>query len=134
MSDQTSLLSIGKAVLKVVGLNPQRIGTDSEARVPGIPTWGGMDYQTTGMGPKHTRLEAVTYPHVIKGLDAVDWLRQHHEKQEAVNYQRLGSALSGRLIGRVRIDHLFVDETHLHPFDGVGRKVNVEVNLIYVDD
>lgn len=126
------LLSIGKAQLRVVGLNPQRIGTESEARVPGLPTWSGMDYQDTGLGEARTRFEAVTYPHVIGGLDAVGWLQRHHEGREAVNYIRLRGQYLGRMLGRVRIRHLFIDETRLHPFDGIGRRVGVELDLVYV--
>lgn len=126
------LLSIGRAQLAVIGLNPQRIGTESEVRVPGMPTWSGMDYQATGIGEARTRFEAVTYPHVIGGLDAVAWLQRHHEGQEAVNYLRLRGQYLGRMVGQVRIRHLFIDETHLHPFDGVGRRVGVELDLVYV--
>ena len=126
------LVGIGRAQLRVVGLNPQRIGTESEARVPGIPTWTGMDYQRTGIGEARTRFEAVTWPHVIGGLDAVAWLQQHHEAEEMVNYIRLHGQYLGRMLGAVRIRHLFIDETHLHPFDGVGRKVGVELDLVYV--
>ena len=126
------LVSIGSAILRVRGLNPQRIGTMSEARVPGVPTWTGMDYQATGLGEAHTRFEALTYPHVVGGLDAVQLLQQHHQNQDAVNYIRLRAQFLGRMLGLVRIRHLFIDETHLHPFDGVGRKVGVEVDLVYV--
>lgn len=128
------LCSIGRAQLVVNGLNPQRIGTESEARVPGQATWAGMDYQKTGLGEVRTRLEAVTYPHVIGGLDAVAWLQQQHENEEVVNYFRLRGQYLGRMQGRVRIRHLMVDEVKLHPFDGVGRRVGVELDLVYVGD
>ena len=128
------LLSIGRAQLLVRGLNPQRIGTESEARVPGQATWSGMDYQDTGLGEARTRLEAVTYPHVIGGLDAVAWLQRQHANREVVNYYRLQGSYLGRNLGRVRIRHLFLDETRLHPFDGVGRRVGVELDLVYVGD
>ena len=131
-----ALVSIGQAVLMVVGLNPQRIGTMSEARVPGQATWGGagMDYQDTNLGEAHTRFEAVTYPHVIGGMDMLQQLQAHHEARDVVNYIRLRSTVTflGRMLGQVRVRHLFVDETHLHPFDGVGRKVGVEIDLLYV--
>lgn len=128
------LASIGRAKLVVVGLNPQRIGTESEARVPGQATWSGMDYQKTGLGEARTRFEAVTYPHVIGGLDAVEWLQRHHQGEEVVNYYRLRGQYLGRMQGRVQIRHLFIDETKLHPFDGVGRRVGVELDLVYVGD
>ena len=128
------LVSIGSAVMNVVGLNPQRIGTMSESRIPGIPTWTGMDYQPTGLGEAHTRFEALTFPHVVGGLDAVALLQKHHEAQDVVNYLRLrgGPGFLGRMLGRVVIRNLFIDETHLHPFDGVGRKVAVEIDLLAV--
>jgi phage protein U len=128
------LCSIGQAKLVVIGLNPQRIGTESEARVPGQATWSGMDYQSTGLGEARTRLEAVTYPHVIGGLDTLGWLQQHHQAQQVVNYYRLYPNFLGRMLGRVQIRHLFIDETRLHPFDGVGRRVGVELDLVYVGD
>lgn len=127
-----SLVSLGRAQLLVRGLNPQRIGTRSEARVPGIPTWTGMDYQDTGLGEASTRIEALTYPHVVGGLDALSWLQQHHEARDVVNFIRLRGAYLGRMLGQVRIRHLSVDEANLHPFDGVGRRVGVEIDLVYV--
>lgn len=134
MSALTVLCTLGNAQFKVVGLNPQRIGTMSEARVIGQPTFGGMDYQATGLGEAHTRFEAVTYPHVIRGLDAVAWLQQYHEAQTELNYIRLRNMQTylGRMLGRVQIRHIFIDETHLHPLDGVGRKVSVELDLVYI--
>ena len=134
MAAMSSLASLGSAIFKVVGLNPQRLSTMSESRVPGRPVWGGMDYQTTGLGEAHTRFEAVTYPHVIGGLDALAWLQQYHEQQKAVNYIRLSSTVTylGRMLGRVIIRNIFVEETMLHPIDGVGRKVGVELDLVYV--
>ena len=126
------LVTIGRAQLKVIGLNPQRIGTESEARVPGIATWVGMDYQKTGLGEARTRFEAVTWPHVVGGLDAVAWLQRHHEGEETVNYIRLYGQYLGRMLGQVRIRHLVLDETHLHPFTGIGRKIGVELDLVYV--
>ena len=130
----SSLASLGSAILKVKGLNPQRIATTSEARVPGRAVWGGMDYQSTGLGEAHTRLEVVTYPHVIGGLDALDYLRQYHEQETVVNYIRMSNAVTflGRMMGQVRIRNLYIEETKLHPIDGIGRKVNVEVDLVYV--
>ena len=134
MAAMTSLAALGEAHFEVIGLNPQRIGTMSEARVIGQPTFGGMDYQVTGLGEAHTRFEALTYPHVINGLDAVAWLQQYHESQTAVNYIRMRNANTflGRMLGQVQIRHLFIDETHLHPFDGIGRKIGVELDLVYV--
>lgn len=130
----TSLVGVGSAVLRVIGLNPQRITTRSESRVPGHPTWEGMDYQATGLGEKATAIEAVTYPLVIGGLDALAWLQRHHEAQDQVNYIRLQSRFLGAVQGSVVIRNLFVDENHLHPFTGVGRKVGVELDLVHVGD
>ncbi len=134
MPAMSDLISIGSAILRVRGLNPQRINTMSEARMPGRATWQGMDYQPTGLGERHTRIEAVTYPHVIGGLDMLATLQAHHENEDVVNYIRLGDATTylGRMMGQVRIRTLFVDETMLHPIDGVGRKVGVEIDLVYV--
>ena len=126
------LFSVGQAVLYRVGLNPQRLTTMSEARIPAAPTWGGMDYQPTGLGEAHTRIEALTYPHVIGGLDSLAILQQHHEAQDVVAYIRLGVSFLGRMMGQVRIRNLVVDETRLHPIDGIGRKVAVEIDLVYV--
>lgn len=133
-STLNALVSIGSAQMFVIGLNPQRIGTMSEGRVVGLPTFGGMDWQPTGLGEAHTRFEALTYPHVIGGLDAVALLQQHHEAQDVVNFIRLSNMTTylGRMMGRVVIRHLFIDETHLHPFDGVGRRVGVEIDLVSV--
>lgn len=134
MAAMSDLVSIGQAILRVRGLNPKRIATMSEARMPGRATWTGMDYQATGLGEAHTRFEAVTYPHVFGGLDMLQMIQLHHESQAIVNYIRLSSPVTylGRMLGQVRVRTLYVEETNLHPIDGVGRKVGVEVDLVYV--
>lgn len=129
------IASIGRAQLRVpMGLNPQRISVESESRVPGAPTWKDMDYQRTGRGEKRTRIEARTAPHVFGGLDAIGWLIAHHERQDTVNYIRLGSNFAARLGGLVVVRGLFYDEERLHPFDGVGRIIDVEIDLVHVGD
>jgi phage protein U len=128
----TSLASIGNAQLKVIGLNPQGFGRASESRVPGKATFKGMDYQRTGMGEKVTTVEAITYPQVIGGMDAVAWLIRHHEAQDAVPFIRLGSNYLGEVIGLVVVRNLSIDEDRLHPFTGVGRKVEVSAELLHV--
>jgi phage protein U len=128
----TSLASIGNAQLKVIGLNPQGFSRASESRVPGKATFKGMDYQRTGMGEKVTTVEAITYPQVIGGMDAVAWLIRHHEAQDAVPFIRLGTNYLGEVIGFVVVRNLSIDEDRLHPFTGVGRKVEVSAELLHV--
>ncbi|HEX2020265.1 MAG TPA: hypothetical protein VGO17_15125 [Aurantimonas sp.] len=129
-----TVASIGRAQLRVIGLNPQRIAVESESRVTGAPTWKGMDYQLTGRGEKRTQIEARTAPHVFGGLDALGWLIRHHQAQDVVNYIRLGSNFAATLSGAVVIRTLFYDESKLHPFDGVGRIVEVEIDLVHVGE
>ena len=128
------IATIGKAQLRVIGLNPQRITVESEARFPGAATWKGMDYQKTGLGEKRTLMEARTAPHVFGGLDALDWLIRHHEAGDVVNYIRLGANFLGQRAGSVGIRSLSYDETKLHPFDGVGRIVEVQIDLVHLGD
>lgn len=129
-----ALISIGGAILYTIGgLNPQRITTESESRVPGHPVPSGMDYQLTGMGEKVTTLEARTWPHVMGGLDALQILRAHHEAQNEVNFIRLHGNYIGQLAnGPVVIQTLEADEEKLHPHDGVGRIVDVSLTLIHL--
>ncbi|RLQ88927.1 hypothetical protein [Notoacmeibacter ruber] len=122
--------SIGKAQLKVIGLNPEIINLESEARLPGAPTWRGMDYQATGMGERRILIRARTAPHLVGGLDALDWLFVHQERQEAVNFLRLGTNYMARRIGTVGVRFVGVEETKLHPLDGRGRIVEVEIDLV----
>lgn len=128
------LASIGRAQLRVVGLNPQRLTTESESRFPGAATWNGMDYQRTGKGEKSYRIEAVTAPHIFGGMDALDWLRRQHEASEPVDYIRMGSNFSATRVGLVGIRHLFVGERKLHPLDGIGRIVEVEIDMVHLRD
>lgn len=128
----SSLISIGAAVLKTIGLTPQRISQESEGRVPGTPVWGGMEYQTTGLGERVTTIEAITFPHVFGGLDAFARLQAHHVAQQPVNYIRLAPNWLGILQGLVIVRTLSFDEERLHPFDGVGRVVNVTIDLVHV--
>jgi phage tail protein len=126
------LISVGKARLKVFGLNPQAVSTSSENRAPGRPTFQGMDYQLTGMGEKVTSVEAVTFPQVTGGLDCLGWLISHHEKQDAVNLIRLGPNYLGSVGGLVCIRNLDYDEDRFHPFTGVGRKVEVAFEMVHL--
>jgi phage protein U len=127
-------IAIGKARLKTFGLNAQGISRSSEARVPGRPTFKGMDYQLTGLGERITQIEAITYPLVTGGLDMIGWLINQHERQDVVNYIRLGSAYLGRNNGSVTIRSLEYDEDQLHPFTGIGRKVEVSFELVHLPD
>ena len=127
-----ALVGIGRARLRTVGLSPQSIARSSEARVPGRPTFGGMSYQKTGRGEEVTVVEAVTMPHVIGGMDAVGWLLAHHKRGDTVNYFRLGANFLGELVGPVVIRTHDIDESHLHPFSGVGRRVEVALELVHV--
>lgn len=127
-----SLAAIGAAQLKVIGLNPQGFGRASESRVPGKPTFQGIDYQLTGMGEKVTTIEAVTHPHVIGGMDAVGWIIRLHEAQVPSPFIRLGPNYLGEMMGLVIIRNLSIDEDRLHPFTGIGRRVDLSAELLHV--
>lgn len=126
-----ALFSIGGAVLYTIGgLNPQRIRSTSESRIPGHPVQGGMEYQKTGMGERAVTIEARTVPQVMGGLDALAVLKAHHEMQAEVPFIRLHGNYLGISGGLVVIRALDVDEERLHPFDGVGRVVDVSMELV----
>jgi hypothetical protein len=74
-----ALISIGGAILHTIGLSPQRIRSESEARVAGHPVQAGMDYQLTGLGARTSSIEVRTWPHVTGGMDALAILRAHCE-------------------------------------------------------
>lgn len=128
------LISIGKAKLRVFGLTPQGITKASTTRVPGKATFKGMDYQRTGRGEKTTVISAVTYPLVTGGLDMLGWLEAHHDAQAVVNMWRMEGNYRGRRLASVIIRSLETDEDTIHPFTGVGRKVSVSMELLYMDD
>lgn len=125
-----ALISIGGAILYTIGLNPQRISTASEARFPAHAIPGGLHYQATGLGERSTTIEATTYPHVMGGMDAYAILRAHHELQAMVPLIRVSGNLKGLSSGLCVIQTLEADEERLHPFDGVGRQIDVSIGLI----
>ena len=110
------------------------MSSTSEARIPGHATFKGMDYQLTGMGEKVTTIEAVTHPKVFGGLDSLGWIIHHHERQDVVNYIRLGANFLGTMGGLVGIRNLDYDEDRFHPFTGVGRKLEVVFEMVHFDD
>jgi phage protein U len=125
------MISIGGALLhRVGGLNPQRLSYSSEARFPGHPVQAGMDYQKTGLGERSTTIEARTWPHVMGGLDAVEILRAIHETQAEVQMIRLQANYLAIVDSVVVIQALELDEDKLHPFDGIGRIVDVRLGLL----
>jgi hypothetical protein len=128
----SALISIGAAQLKLIGLNPQRLSDQSETRLPGRATFTGMDYQATGRGEHSSRIEVMTLPHILGGLDALGWLQNHHRRQDRITYFRLEANYLGRLLGQVVIRDLYVDEERLHPFTGRGRMLTAEVGLVFV--
>ncbi|KZM49442.1 hypothetical protein [Labrenzia sp. OB1] len=128
----TSLVSIGAAQLKVIGLNPQHVSQASETRVPGRATFTGMDYQLTGIGERSARLEVLTLPFVFGGMDALGWLQTQHTAQLPVLYLRLGANLAADNLGLVVIRELYMDEDRFHPFTGRGRSLNAEIGLVFV--
>lgn len=129
-----SLVSIGGAVLKVVGLNPVRLGQRSESRVPVKPTFEGVDHQLTGMGEERLRLQFLTAPLIMDGLDVLELLRLLHREQAVVPWLRLGAAYAATVEGMVVIQSLDVDEERLHPFTGVARIVHGECEMVVVGD
>ena len=129
----TDLISIGGARLKAIGLRPTRISRRSERRVPGTPTFYDMDYQETGAGERVTSVSAETMPHIFGGLDAVSMLEAHHLAGSAVMFLRMSRNFLTRNLGLVVIRTLDVNEEALHPADGIGRKVQVEIELVHID-
>lgn len=127
-----ALISIGGAILYTVGLNPQRIGYSSTARFPVHPVQSGFRMQKTGVDPERVIIEAQTYPHVVGGLDAYAILKAHHRAQNIVPYIRLRGNYLGESGGLCVIETIDTDEERLHPFDGVGRKVDVSLGLMMV--
>jgi len=125
-----SLVSIGGAQLRTVGLSPQRISYSSEARFPAHAVQSGLKYQKTGAGAQRVIIEAQTWPHVVGGLDAYAIIKAHHRQQNVVPFLRLRGNYLGVADGLCVIDTLDADEEKLHPFDGVGRIVDVTVGLI----
>lgn len=128
----TSLVSIGGAALRVIGLNPSRIGQRSENRVPAKPTFKGMHYQLTGMGEERIRLQFQTAPLIMNGLDALEVLRLQHRQQAVVPWLRMGSAYGATVEGLVVVQSLDVDEERIHPFTGRARIVHGECEMIVV--
>jgi phage protein U len=125
-----ALLSIGGALLNTIGLNPQRLSYSSEARFPAHAIPGGLRYQKTGVGAERLTVEAKTLPHVFGGLDAYAVLKAHHRSQSVVPLIRLRGNYLGEANGLCVIETLDADEERLHPFDGVGREVEVTIGLL----
>lgn len=125
-----ALISIGGAILHTIGLNPQRISYASEARFPAQAVASGLMYQMTGAGAQTVTIEAQTFPHVFGGLDAFALLKGYHRAQSVIPYVRLRGNYLGEANGFCVIETLEADEERLHPFDGVGRQVDITVGLI----
>lgn len=132
MQPSGALISIGGAVLYTVGLNPQRLSYSSEARFPAHAVQGGMRYQVTGAGDQRMTIEAVTYPHVVGGLDAVAILKGLHRAQLMAPMTRLRGNYLGLADGLCVIETMDYDEERLHPVDGIGREVSVSLGLLFI--
>lgn len=128
------LVSIGGARLERLGLNPGRLSMRAEARVPGTATWYATDYQFTGLGDQTVTIQARTLPHFMGGLDAITTLLAHLRSNRPVNYIRMGRNFAASIGGLVGLKSLQVDEERLHPADGVGRIVEVQIELVLVSD
>ena len=128
----TTSISLGNAKLKVIGLTPQRLTDEREARVVSRPTFEGMDHQKTGPGDIIVSLEVVTVPLVFGGLDALEWLKRHLNDQDTVNYFRMEANYLGRLVGQVCLTSVSSDEERFHPWTGIGRKVSAYVEFLHV--
>lgn len=125
-----ALITIGGAILYTIGLNPQRISYSSTARFPVHAVQSGITIQATGVDAQRVTIEAQTYPHVVGGLDAYAIIKAHHLSQSIVPYIRLRGNYLGDAGGLCVIETLDSDEEHLHPFDGVGRKVDVTLGML----
>lgn len=125
-----ALISIGGAMLTVIGLSPQRLSYSSSARWPSHPVAAGLRYQKTGADAEQLTIEAETYPHVVGGLDAYGLIKGYHRAQAIVPIIRLRGNYLGIPVGYCGIETLDADEERLHPVDGIGRKVQVTFGLI----
>lgn len=127
-----ALVSVGGALLRTIGLSPQRITRSGLGRVVVTPTFGGNDIQLTGTEPDITTIEAMTVPQVTGGLDALSLLRLHKDMQNQVPLIRLSSNFLGVLGGTVVVTELESVEERLSPHGGVGRIMTVTVTLTHV--
>lgn len=134
LDNQGALISIGGAILFTIGLNPQRISMSSEARFPAHPIPAGLAYQVTGLGERSVTIEATTFPHVTGGMDAYAILEAHHRMQSAIPMIRLRGNYLGLSSGICVIHSLEADEERLHPFDGVGRQIDVTIGLLMLPE
>lgn len=128
----TARISLGNAKLKVIGLNPQRVTDEREARVVSRPTFSGMSHQKTGPGDTIISLEVLTVPLVFGGLDALEWLKVHLARQDTVNYWRMHANFRGQRVGAFCLTAVSSEEEHIHPFTGVGRKITALVEFVKV--
>lgn len=125
-----ALIAIGGAILYTIGLNPQRLSSSSEARFPAHAIPAGMSYQKTGLGERTLHIEATTMPHVFGGMDAFAILTAHHQAQNTIPLIRLKGNYFGQSSGLCVIQTLETDEEKLHPFDGIGRQIDISIGLI----
>ncbi len=125
-----ALISIGGAILYTIGLNPQRISSAREGRFPAHAIPAGLAYQRTGVGEHSVAIEATTFPHVTGGLDAFARLEAILNTQAVVPLVRLQGNYLGQASGLCVIQSLEADEERLHPFDGIGRQIDVTIGLI----
>jgi len=127
------LISIGGAVLRAIGLSPQKITGRITGRAIVTPTWAGNDIQLTGADPQVTELEAVTLPQVFGGLDAVEVLALIARWNVAVPYIRLGGGYLGLVAAEVVVQEMEVIEERLAP-NGTGRIVRLTTTLLHTGD
>lgn len=128
-----ALVSIGGAVLRVIGLNPQSIERRASARAIITPTFGGNDIQLTGADPRTTAIKARTLPQVTGGLDAIAILEAHRQAQAIVPLIRLSSNFLAAVSGEVTVTEITVTEERLHPVTGVGRVLEADITLLHND-
>ncbi|SON55832.1 hypothetical protein HDIA_2291 [Hartmannibacter diazotrophicus] len=130
-----ALVAIGPAILRVIGMNPQRIASRETGRVIVTPTFGGNDIQLTGSDPKETSIDAETLPQTLGGTDAVTLLTAYQRLQTPVPFIRLSASFLGLVsTGSVIVKELEVDEERLHPRDGLGRIMRMRVTLVHSGD
>ena len=126
------LVAVGDAVFEAIGLSPRGFDRRSEANWPGEEVFDdGPFYQPTGMGERVIMLLAEARPHAMGGLDVIEVLRGHLERQEVVPFLRLGPDLVASVGEDVFVRSLGHVEERIAP-DGVGYWHGVEVELVIV--
>lgn len=125
----TALLSLGQSVFQIIGLNYQKLSTQTTANWAAIERFGGQSArQFTGLGPDSTTIDGLLFPDELGGRGQYEAIRRTQGRGRPVMMIGFGANSSGKIFGNVVIEEVSDTQTHIARHGG-GKMLEFSITV-----